>query len=133
VVEAPAVAYALSLRAAIDQSQGWHKSLSNVPLNGPTGISKDVHLDLQHPSSDATLLNVGNLTTQIRKQGFAFGAPVTTRTCEWSICWMARTLCVSAGALCTAGTAVAFDKAPHFIALIQYVTFKKSSQLSSYR
>lgn len=79
VVEGPAVAYAMGLRAAIDQSQGWHKSLSNVPVNGPTGISKDVFFDLQNPASDATLLNEGNVTTLIRKQGFRFWG---NRTCS---------------------------------------------------
>ncbi|MDA8444772.1 phage tail sheath subtilisin-like domain-containing protein [Paracidovorax valerianellae] len=79
VVEVPAVAHALGLRAAIDQTQGWHKSLSNVPVNGPSGISKDVFFDLQNPASDATLLNEGNVTTLIRKQGFRFWG---NRTCS---------------------------------------------------
>lgn len=79
VVEVPAVAFALGLRAAIDHSQGWHKSLSNVPVNGPTGISADVFFDLQNPGSDATLLNDGNVTTLIRKQGFRFWG---NRTCS---------------------------------------------------
>ena len=35
---APAVARALGLRAKIDQTVGWHKTLSNVPVNGVTGI-----------------------------------------------------------------------------------------------
>ncbi|KQR50145.1 phage tail sheath subtilisin-like domain-containing protein [Acidovorax sp. Leaf160] len=79
VVEVPAVAHALGLRAAIDQAQGWHKSLSNVAVNGPTGISKDVFFDLQNPASDATLLNDGKVTTLIRKQGFRFWG---NRTCS---------------------------------------------------
>lgn len=79
VQEVPAVAFALGLRAGIDQAQGWHKSLSNVPVNGPTGISKDVFFDLQNPASDATLLNEGNVTTLIRKQGFRFWG---NRTCS---------------------------------------------------
>ncbi|RAM61180.1 phage tail sheath subtilisin-like domain-containing protein, partial [Herbaspirillum rubrisubalbicans] len=37
-----AVAYALGLRAKIDEQTGWHKTLSNVVVNGPTGISRDV-------------------------------------------------------------------------------------------
>ncbi|WP_349817153.1 phage tail sheath subtilisin-like domain-containing protein [Acidovorax sp. SUPP2825] len=78
-VEVPAVAHALGLRAAIDQTQGWHKSLSNVPVNGPSGISKDVFFDLQNPASDATLLNEGNVTTLIRKLGFRFWG---NRTCS---------------------------------------------------
>lgn len=32
-VPVPAVAYAMGLRAKIDREQGWHKSLSNVPLH----------------------------------------------------------------------------------------------------
>jgi phage tail sheath protein FI len=28
------------MRAGIDQTEGWHKTISNVPVNGPTGISK---------------------------------------------------------------------------------------------
>lgn len=79
VVEVPAVAHALGLRAAIDQAQGWHKSLSNVAVNGPTGISKDVFFDLQNPASDATLLNDGKVTTLIRKLGFRFWG---NRTCS---------------------------------------------------
>lgn len=79
VKDVPAVAFALGLRAAIDQSQGWHKSLSNVPVNGPTGISKDVFFDLQNPASDATLLNAGKVTTLIRKSGFRFWG---NRTCS---------------------------------------------------
>jgi len=79
VKEVPAVAFAMGLRAAIDQTQGWHKSLSNVPVNGPTGIAKDVFFDLQNPASDATLLNEGGVTTLIRKQGFRFWG---NRTCS---------------------------------------------------
>ena len=73
------VGFAMGLRARIDSEQGWHKSLSNVPVNGPTGISRDVFFDLQSPSSDATLLNEGNVTTLIRKQGFRFWG---NRTCS---------------------------------------------------
>ncbi|MGS0744216.1 phage tail sheath subtilisin-like domain-containing protein, partial [Glaciimonas sp. GG7] len=52
-----AVAYALGLRAKIDQEIGWHKTLSNMPVNGPTGISSDVFWDLQDPATDAGYLN----------------------------------------------------------------------------
>ncbi|MBF5003375.1 phage tail sheath subtilisin-like domain-containing protein [Diaphorobacter caeni] len=78
-VEVPVVAYALGMRAAIDQTQGWHKSISNVAVNGPTGIAKDVYFDLQSPASDATLLNEGNVTTLIRKQGYRIWG---NRTCS---------------------------------------------------
>ncbi|QPS10294.1 phage tail sheath protein [Delftia acidovorans] len=75
----PAVAYALGLRARIDVEQGWHKTLSNVPLNGPVGISKDVHFDLQSSETDANLLNEGNVTTLINYQGYRFWG---SRTCS---------------------------------------------------
>ncbi|MCQ4379970.1 phage tail sheath subtilisin-like domain-containing protein, partial [Clostridioides difficile] len=38
----PATAYAAGLRAKIDNDTGWHKTLSNVGVNGVTGISADV-------------------------------------------------------------------------------------------
>jgi len=78
-VNVPATAYALGLRAAIDQQQGWHKSLSNVPVNGPSGISKDVFFDLQNENTDCDLLNEGNVTTLINYQGYRFWG---NRTCS---------------------------------------------------
>lgn len=38
--EFPAVAYALGLRALIDNEQGWHKSLSNVPVKTCWGLRR---------------------------------------------------------------------------------------------
>ncbi|MBC0855191.1 phage tail sheath protein [Pantoea stewartii] len=76
VLKADATAYAtaraLGLRARIDETTGWHKSLSNVGVNGVTGISKDVSWDLQDPATDAGLLNQNDVTTLIRKDGFRF-------------------------------------------------------------
>ncbi len=60
------------LRAKIDEQTGWHKSLSNVGVNGVTGISADVFWDLQDPATDAGLLNQNDVTTLIRKDGFRF-------------------------------------------------------------
>lgn len=82
-VVVPAVAYALGLRAKIDTEQGWHKTLSNVPLNGPMGISKDVYFDLQSSETDTTLLNEGNVTTLINMQGFRFWGSRTCSTEEY--------------------------------------------------
>lgn len=76
---APAPAYALGLRARIDQEQGWHKTLSNVSVNGVVGITRPVHWDLQNPESEATILNEANVTTLINKQGFRFWG---SRTCS---------------------------------------------------
>lgn len=76
---APAVARALGLRARIDQEIGWHKTLSNVAVNGVTGITKDVYFDLQQPATDANLLNDGDVTTLINANGFRFWG---SRTCS---------------------------------------------------
>lgn len=76
---AAAVARALGLRAKLDQQVGWHKTLSNVPVNGVSGLSKDVYWDLQNPATDAGLLNAGEVTTLIRREGFRFWG---SRTCS---------------------------------------------------
>ena len=76
---AHATARALGLRAKIDQEQGWHKTLSNVGVNGATGISASVFWDLQEPGTDADLLNEAGVTTLIRKDGFRFWG---NRTCS---------------------------------------------------
>jgi phage tail sheath protein FI len=76
---APAVARALGLRAKIDQQVGWHKTLSNVPVNGVTGISADVFWDLQNPATDANYLNGNEVTTLINEGGFRFWG---SRTCS---------------------------------------------------
>jgi phage tail sheath protein FI len=75
----PAVAHALGLRAKIDQETGWHKSLSNVGVNGVTGISRDVFWDLQDPDTDAGYLNEHDVTTLIRSTGYRFWG---SRTCS---------------------------------------------------
>ncbi|CAE1142827.1 phage tail sheath protein [Serratia sp. Tan611] len=73
-----ATAHALGLRAKIDQETGWHKSLSNVGVNGVSGISASVFWDLQTAGTDADLLNEACVTTLIRKDGFKFWG---SRTC----------------------------------------------------
>lgn len=78
-VVVPAVAYALGVRAKIDTEQGWHKTLSNVVLNGPVGISKDVYFDLQSSETDASILNEGNVTTLVNMNGFRLWG---SRTCS---------------------------------------------------
>lgn len=77
-VTAPAVARALGLRAKIDKETGWHKTLSNIPVNGTTGISADVFWDLQNPATDANYLNSNEVTTLINADGFRFWG---SRTC----------------------------------------------------
>lgn len=67
-----ATAIALGLRAKIDNDTGWHKPLSNVGINGVTGISASVFWDLQESGTDADLLNEAGVTTLIRADGFRF-------------------------------------------------------------
>ncbi|MGK3600183.1 phage tail sheath protein, partial [Escherichia coli] len=74
-----ATARALGLRAYIDQTIGWHKTLSNVGVQGVTGISASVFWDLQASGTDADLLNEAGVTTLVRKDGFRFWG---NRTCS---------------------------------------------------
>lgn len=74
-----ATARAAGLRAKLDEEIGWHKTLSNIPVNGVTGISKDVSWDLQNPATDAGYLNSNEVTTLIREGGFRFWG---SRTCS---------------------------------------------------
>ena len=78
-VTAYATARALGLRAKIDQETGWHKTLSNVAVNGVTGISADVFWDLQNAATDANYLNSNEVTTLINEGGFRFWG---SRTCS---------------------------------------------------
>lgn len=74
-----ATARALGLRSKIDNEIGWHKTLSNVPVNGVTGISKDVFWQLQSMDTDAGYLNSNEVTTLIQRDGFRFWG---SRTCS---------------------------------------------------
>ena len=76
---ASSIARALGLRAKLDNEIGWHKTLSNMPVNGVDGISKDVFFDLQDPATDAGYLNAADVTTMIRRDGFRFWG---SRTCS---------------------------------------------------
>lgn len=78
-VTASAVARALGLRAQLDETVGWHKTLSNVVVEGVQGISRDVYWDLQDPATDAGYLNANEVTTLIRRDGFRFWG---SRTCS---------------------------------------------------
>lgn len=72
------VARALGLRAQIDETVGWHKTISNVPLVGVTGLDRDISFDLTDPSTDAGVLNASEVTTIIRQTGFRLWG---NRTC----------------------------------------------------
>lgn len=74
-----ATARALGLRAKIDNDTGWHKTISNVAVNGVTGISKDVFWQLQSMDTDAGYLNTNDITTLIQRDGFRLWG---SRTCS---------------------------------------------------
>ncbi|MRR50801.1 MAG: phage tail sheath protein [Rhodocyclaceae bacterium] len=77
--DAAATARAIGLRAKLDEEIGWHKTLSNIPVNGVTGINKSVFWDLQDPATDAGYLNANEVTTLIRENGYRFWG---SRTCS---------------------------------------------------
>lgn len=78
-VTVPATAYAVGMRAYIDATQGWHKSLSNVAVSGVAGISRDVSWNLLDTDTDADELNRADVTTLIKHDGFRFWG---NRTCD---------------------------------------------------
>ncbi|HGU7191653.1 TPA: phage tail sheath subtilisin-like domain-containing protein, partial [Yersinia enterocolitica] len=78
-VVVPAPAYALGLRAKIDADIGWHKTLSNVAVDGVLGTSADIYFSLQGKDTDADELNSNHITTLIKQKGFRFWG---SRTCE---------------------------------------------------
>lgn len=73
-----AEARALALRAAIDATTGWHKTLSNVALSGVTGLAVPVTWSLDGTVSDAALLNNAAITTMVFRNGWRFWGNRTT-------------------------------------------------------
>lgn len=73
-----ATARAVGLRAKLDEEVGWHKTLSNIAVNGVTGVTKGVFWDLQNPATDAGHLNSNEVTCLIRQNGYRFWG---SRTC----------------------------------------------------
>jgi uncharacterized protein len=73
-----AIARALALRALIDEEQGWHKTISNVVVDGISAITRDVHWDLLDSSTTAGVLNDAGITTMIQHDGWRFWG---NRTC----------------------------------------------------
>lgn len=74
-----AVARALGLRALIDETKGWHHSLSNFVVPGATGISTPVSWNMQGVGTDAAALNDAPVTTIINHNGLRFWG---NRTCS---------------------------------------------------
>lgn len=74
-----ATARAVGLRAQLDREVGYHKTISNVPVAGVTGVTKPRSWDLNSIDTDLGLLNGGNVTGIIRRQGLRFWG---NRTCS---------------------------------------------------
>lgn len=75
-----AVARALGLRSRIDQEIGWHKSLSNIAMDGVSSpLTVGIGFDLMSDQTDAGLLNAGDVTTLVRQNGTRFWG---NRTCS---------------------------------------------------
>jgi len=72
LVAEPASAFALGMRAKLDNDVGWHKTLSNAVINGVSGMTKPISWSLQDPASQANLLNAKDITTMIQKGGYRF-------------------------------------------------------------
>jgi hypothetical protein len=77
--EISVVATALGVRAKLDQTVGWHKTISNVVIAGITGTSIPVHWELQSDTSDAAYLNKNEVTTLVAFEGVRFWG---SRTCS---------------------------------------------------
>ena len=69
---ADTIGRALGMRAWIDQTQGWQKTISNVVITGVTGIGKDVSWAMDDEATDAAVLNAANITTLICFNGYRF-------------------------------------------------------------
>ncbi|WP_199098970.1 phage tail sheath subtilisin-like domain-containing protein [Dyella sp. ASV21] len=77
--KAMTVAIALGTRARLDQEVGWHRVISNVPVNNVNGISAGVEFDYLTEGTDADILNQAGITTLINRDGFRFWG---SRTCD---------------------------------------------------
>ncbi|WJS97850.1 phage tail sheath subtilisin-like domain-containing protein [Novosphingobium humi] len=76
--KADTIGRALGLRAYIDQTVGWHKTISNVVITGVTGIGADVSWAMDDDTTDAALLNEAGITTLICYNGYRFWGNETT-------------------------------------------------------
>lgn len=75
-----AVARALGLRARIDEETGWQKTISNVGVNGVSGVSTPLFFDIQDPTTDVAALNDAEITALVRSPsgGFVYWGNRTT-------------------------------------------------------
>lgn len=78
-VTVPVGAHAVGMRAKIDATQGWHKTISNVPVNNVLGLDRDIYFTLQGTDTDADELNAAGITTLIKQDGYRLWG---SRTCD---------------------------------------------------
>lgn len=74
-----AVAHAVGVRAWLDREVGYHKTISNVPVPGVTGIDNPRSWDLHSADTDMGLINGADVTGLIRRGGYRFWG---NRTCS---------------------------------------------------
>ena len=74
-----ATAVALGLRAKLDHEVGWHKTISNIAVDGVTGLTVDIGFDITSTATDANYLNSKEVSTLVREQGFRIWG---SRTCS---------------------------------------------------
>jgi len=79
---ADTIGCAVGMRAYIDQTVGWHKTLSNVVVNGITGTAADVSWVMDDDTTDAALLNAAGITTIICHDGWRFWGNETTSSVD---------------------------------------------------
>lgn len=73
-----ATARALGLRAQIDETTGWHKTISNVAMDGVSALTRNIAFDLLDSSTEAGVLNDADIVTIIREfGGFRFWGNTT--------------------------------------------------------
>lgn len=73
------MANALGLRAYLDKTIGWHKAISNVVVEGVSGVTRDITFDIQDTSTDANYLNEHKITVPINFNGYRLWG---SRTCS---------------------------------------------------
>lgn len=73
------IARTLGQRARIDQQIGWHKTLSNMALDGVTGTAIPVFHDYHGVDTESALLNSDQITTLVRMNGWRLWG---NRTCS---------------------------------------------------
>lgn len=66
----PASAARAGLIVSTDYNVGWWRSPSNLPLVGILGLGRPINFNDGDPTCNANVLNEGNVTTIIRRDGF---------------------------------------------------------------